>query len=96
MDWASFFLNIWAIFWMIVFFGGSIFIHELGHFLMAKKRGLKVPKFSIGFGPKLYSWKRGETEYCISLLPLGGYVALPEMGEIPILEGKPSPERYNR
>ncbi|MFQ6723239.1 MAG: RIP metalloprotease RseP [Opitutales bacterium] len=90
MDWASFFLNIWAIFWMIVFFGGSIFIHELGHFLMAKKRGLKVPKFSIGFGPKLYSWKRGETEYCISLLPLGGYVALPEMGEIPILEGKPS------
>ena len=90
MDWVSFFLNIWAIFWMIVFFGGSIFIHELGHFLMAKKRGLKVPKFSIGFGPKLFSWKRGETEYCISLLPLGGYVALPEMGEIPILEGKSS------
>lgn len=90
MDWTSFFLNIWAIFWMIVFFGGSIFIHELGHFLMAKKRGLKVPKFSIGFGPKLYSWKRDETEYCISLLPLGGYVALPEMGEIPILEGKSS------
>lgn len=90
MDWTAIFLNIWAIFWMITFFGGSIFIHELGHFLMAKKRGLKVPRFSIGFGPKLFSWKRGETEYCISLLPLGGYVALPEMGEIPILEGKTS------
>ncbi len=88
MDLSSFFLNIWAIFWMIAFFGGSIFIHELGHFLMAKKRGLQVPKFSIGFGPKLFSWKRGGTEYCISLLPLGGYVALPEMGETPILEGK--------
>ncbi len=83
----SIFLNLWAIFWMLAFFGGSIFVHELGHFLIAKKRKLYVPKFSIGFGPKLFSWKRGETEYCISLFPLGGYVALPQMGETPILEG---------
>ena len=75
---------------MLLFFGGSIFIHEFGHFIMAKKRGLHVPKFSIGFGPKLFSWKRGETEYCVALLPLGGYVALPQMGEIPVLEGKSS------
>ena len=75
---------------MLFFFGSSIFIHEFGHFWIAKKRGLHVPKFSIGFGPSLFSWKRGETTYCISLLPLGGYVALPQMGEIPILEGKSS------
>ena len=75
---------------MLLFFGGSIFIHEFGHFIIAKKRGLHVPRFSIGFGPKLFSWKRGETEYCIALLPLGGYVALPQMGEIPVLEGKSS------
>lgn len=88
MEWKDFFVNLWGIFWMLLFFGGSIFIHEFGHFIIAKKRGLQVPKFSIGFGPKLFSWKRGETEYCISLLPLGGYVALPQMGEIPVLEGK--------
>lgn len=87
MDWKALCLNLWGIFWMLAFFGGSIFVHEFGHFIIAKKRGLHVPKFSIGFGPKLFSWKRGETEYCISLLPLGGYVALPQMGEIPILEG---------
>ncbi len=87
MDWKSILLNLWGIFWMLFFFGGSIFIHEFGHFIIAKKRGLRVPKFSIGFGPKIFSWKRGETEYCIALLPLGGYVALPQMGEIPILEG---------
>ena len=75
---------------MLLFFGGSIFIHEFGHFIIAKKRGLHVPRFSIGFGPKLFSWKCGETEYCIALLPLGGYVALPQMGEIPVLEGKSS------
>lgn len=87
MDFKVLITNLWGIFWVIFFFGGSIFIHEFGHFIIAKKRGLRVPKFSIGFGPKLFSWKRGETEYCISLLPLGGYVALPQMGEIPVLEG---------
>ena len=90
MDWKDLWINLWGIFWMLLFFGGSIFIHEFGHFIIAKKRGLHVPKFSIGFGPKLFSWKRGETEYCIALFPLGGYVALPQMGEIPVLEGKSS------
>ncbi len=80
--------NIWAIVCMLLFFGGSIFVHEFGHFLAAKRRKLKVPRFSIGFGPKIFSWTRGETEYCISLLPLGGYVALPQMGETPVLEGQ--------
>lgn len=86
MDWASTLWNLWGIFWMIFFFGGSIFIHEFGHFIIAKKRGLQVPKFSIGFGPKIFSWKRGETEYCIALFPLGGYVMLPQMGAVPVIE----------
>ncbi len=53
-----------------------VFIHEMGHFLVAKWAGVKVNTFSIGFGKKLIKWKRGETEYCISLIPFGGYVAM--------------------
>ena len=54
----------------------AIFIHELGHFMFAKLFGVRVETFSIGFGKKLVSFRKGETEYCISLLPLGGYVKL--------------------
>ena len=76
-----------AIFLVILFFGASIFVHELGHFLAALWRGLKVTRFSIGFGPRLWTWKRDGIEYCISLLPLGGYVALPELGHMEMIEG---------
>src|SRR3954464_13945766 len=58
-----------------------VFIHEFGHFIVAKKLGVKVNTFSIGFGKKLIRWKRGETEYCISAIPFGGYVAM--AGESP-------------
>ena len=58
-----------------------IFIHELGHFLMAKWNGVKVEKFSIGFGPTLFGFRRGETEYVIAALPLGGFVKM--LGEGP-------------
>jgi RIP metalloprotease RseP len=71
----------------VFFFAASIFIHELGHYLAAKQRGLFVPKFSIGFGPKIVSWKFQETEFCISLLPLGGYVVLPQLVESEMIEG---------
>lgn len=77
-----------GIFYIILFFGGSIFVHELGHFLAAKSRGLKVERFSIGFGPKIFGWKRKETEYRISLLPLGGYVAIPQLADMEMIEGK--------
>ncbi len=53
-----------------------IFVHELGHFLVAKKLGVGVEKFSLGFGPKIFGKKMGETEYLISAVPLGGYVKL--------------------
>jgi regulator of sigma E protease len=53
-----------------------VFVHELGHFLAAKKMGVRVHTFSIGFGKKLIRVKRGDTEYCLSLIPFGGYVAM--------------------
>ena len=61
--------------------GFLIFIHELGHFLAARRCGIRVDKFSIGFGPRLIGFKRGDTEYCISLIPFGGFVKMP--GENP-------------
>jgi regulator of sigma E protease len=64
---------------LIVLLGVLIFAHEFGHFLVAKYSGVGVLKFSLGFGPRLIGKKIGETEYLISLIPLGGYVKL--MGE---------------
>ncbi|BDV00310.1 zinc metalloprotease [Thermodesulfomicrobium sp. WS] len=61
---------------VIVVLGGLIFFHELGHFLMARALGIGVHVFSLGFGPKLLSWRPGATEYRLSLIPLGGYVQL--------------------
>lgn len=60
----------------IVVLGLLIFIHELGHFSLAKLSGVGVEKFSLGFGPKIVGVKWGETEYLVSLLPLGGYVKM--------------------
>ena len=56
--------------------GVLVFVHELGHFLVARWHGVRVLTFSLGFGPKLLSMKRGDTEYCLSLIPLGGYVKM--------------------
>ncbi|MCY4262289.1 MAG: RIP metalloprotease RseP [Candidatus Dadabacteria bacterium] len=56
--------------------GILVFFHELGHFMLAKRSNIRVEKFSLGFGPKLISFVRGETEYLVSALPLGGYVKM--------------------
>ena len=53
-----------------------IFVHELGHFLVARLTGVKILTFSLGFGRKILTFKRGETEYAISAVPLGGYVKM--------------------
>ncbi|PIY61419.1 MAG: hypothetical protein COY94_05375, partial [Verrucomicrobia bacterium CG_4_10_14_0_8_um_filter_43_34] len=63
-----------------------------GHFLAARRRGLKVDRFSIGFGPKIFGWTRNGVEYRISLLPLGGYVALPQLADMGAIEGGDSPQ----
>ncbi len=65
-----------SIFYVLLVLGGLIFIHELGHFLMARALGMGVTTFSLGFGPKLFSYTKGKTEYCLSLVPLGGYCAM--------------------
>jgi regulator of sigma E protease len=59
---------------MAVVLGGVIFFHELGHFIFAKLTGMRVETFSIGFPPKILKKKIGETEYCLSAIPIGGYV----------------------
>ena len=60
----------------IVVLGILIFVHEFGHFIVARKLGVGVTKFSFGFGPKIAGFQRGETEYLLSAVPLGGYVKL--------------------
>ncbi len=64
-------------------FGFVIFIHELGHFLFAKWAGVRVDRFSIGFGPVIFRKQYGETEYALSLLPLGGYVKMLGQEDLP-------------
>ena len=58
----------------VLILGLLIFVHELGHLLAAWWTGIRVARFSVGFGPVLWSWRRGPTEYCVSAVPLGGYV----------------------
>ena len=56
--------------------GVLVFVHEMGHYLMARRIGIRVLTFSLGFGPKLLTVRRGDTDYCISAIPLGGYVKM--------------------
>jgi regulator of sigma E protease len=74
--------------------GVLVFVHELGHFMVAKRLGVKVLRFSIGFGPVLLRWQRGETEYALSAFPLGGYVKmLGEDADDEVAEAAAEPER---
>ena len=77
--------NVWSAFLVVLFFGGSIFVHELGHFLAARKRGAKVERF----GPAIWS-RRGKdgVEYRLSWIPLGGYVLLPQLADLGPVEGE--------
>lgn len=75
---------------IVIVLGVLIFFHELGHFLCAKAFGVGVEKFSLGFGPKLVSKKVGRTEYCVSAVPLGGFVKM--VGEQPDEEIDPADE----
>lgn len=87
------FSNIWSAFLVVLFFGGSIFVHELGHFLAARRRGVHVERFSIGFGPPIFSWRgKDGVEYRIAWIPLGGYVLLPQLADLGAIEGKSSVE----
>jgi regulator of sigma E protease len=81
--------NLWSIFLVVLFFGGSIFVHELGHFLAARRRGAVVERFSIGFGPAIWSRRgRDGVEYRLAWFPLGGYVLLPQLADLGAVEGE--------
>lgn len=84
-----------SIFSAIILFGFVIFIHELGHFLLAKISGVKVLKFSLGFGPKIIGKRIGDTEYMISALPLGGYVKMLGEEADEIVENSERQRAYN-
>ena len=73
MTWLG---NGWNVILVVIGLGMIIFLHELGHFLMAKKNGVRVEIFSLGFGQAIFKFRRGETEYRIAWLPLGGYVKM--------------------
>ena len=60
----------------VLVLGGMIVIHEFGHFIVAKLFGIRVDVFSVGFGKRLFGIKKGDTDYRLSLIPLGGYVKM--------------------
>ena len=78
--------------YFLIVIGILVFVHEFGHFIMAKRAGVRVEKFSLGMGPKLFGYKKGDTEYVISALPLGGYVKM--AGENPDEEPTGSPDEF--
>jgi len=71
--------------YFVVLIGSLIFVHELGHFLFAKAFGVKVITFCLGFGPKILKLRGRETEYCIALIPLGGYVRMLESSKTDVV-----------
>ena len=74
----------------IIILAVLVFVHELGHFLIAKKTGVRVDEFAVGFPPKLFSFKRGETLYSLNAIPFGGYVKI--FGEDPNEESSKGPD----
>lgn len=83
---------LWSAGGFVVVLGVLIFLHEAGHFSMAKLLGIRVETFSLGFGPRLIGFRRGHTDYRVSAVPLGGYVQM--LGEHPDEELEGSPEEF--
>jgi len=67
----------------IILLGILIFVHELGHFFAAKLSNVYVVRLSLGWGKRLFGFKRGETDYCISRIPIGGYVKMVGQEDLP-------------
>ena len=78
--------------YFLIVIGILVFVHEFGHFIMAKRAGVRVEKFSLGMGPKIAGYKKGDTEYILSALPLGGYVKM--AGENPDEEPTGAPDEF--
>jgi regulator of sigma E protease len=78
---------------VLFLFGAAVFVHEWGHYIVARLRGLKVEAFAIGFGPKIFGWNRNGIEYAWRLIPAGGYVKLPQMVTSSAIEGESTAEK---
>jgi regulator of sigma E protease len=86
---SSFVQDVW---WVLVLLGVMIVVHELGHYWAAIAVGVRVETFSIGFGPRLFGWKRGTTDFRLSAIPFGGYVRM--LGEQPGDENATDPASF--
>src|ERR1700751_548755 len=84
----------WGIFLVALLF--SVMLHETGHFVTAKKFGMKVTRYFVGFGPTLWSIQRGETEYGIKALPLGGFVKIVGMTSLDEVEPEDEARSFRR
>src|SRR5215468_6473977 len=73
---------------VLLLFNLLIFVHELGHFLAARWRGLKVDRFAVWFGKPIWKKKINGVEYALGTIPAGGYVSLPQMATMEVIEGK--------
>ncbi|MEI8205783.1 MAG: site-2 protease family protein [Kiritimatiellales bacterium] len=80
---ADFLLTCWTVFYTVFaalfLFGVTVFVHEFGHFIVARRCGLVVKTFSIGFGRAIFKWEKDGILYKIGWIPFGGYVALPQL-----------------
>jgi regulator of sigma E protease len=86
---TSFVQDVW---WVLVLLGIMIVVHELGHYWAAIAVGVRVDTFSIGFGPRLFGWRRGVTDFRVSAIPFGGYVRM--LGELPGDDHAADPESF--
>jgi regulator of sigma E protease len=77
---------------VVLLFGAAIFVHEFGHYWVARRCGLKVEAFAIGFGPKIFAWTRDGIEYSVRWIPAGGFVKLPQMMTSSAIEGESAKE----
>lgn len=88
--------GVWPILLFVLGIAAVIFVHELGHFMVAKLVGIKVERFALGFGPRLFGVKIGETDYSVMLLPLGGYVKMLGQEDFaPLKDGQDDPRAFN-
>ena len=94
MEYLSTALNFLYVAAAVIFlFGAAVFVHEWGHYYVARKCGMKVEAFAIGFGPKIFGWTKDGIEYSWRWIPAGGFVKLPQMITSEALEGKNDEER---
>lgn len=95
-NWVSLWAEwVWPILQFLIGLGLVIFVHEFGHFTVAKAVGIRVEQFALGFGPRLIGFKRGETDYRVNLLPMGGYVKMTGQEDFrPLREERPDPRAF--